>query len=263
MEANLNQFRLFTVAGEERANNDRRRSGGNKDPVAAGFRSRASSRGQDGGRLEDRHSLEQLPYVDDPILPPANTPPLSSSPPSTASMNPPPKAVSSTLGSFTCAPSQGAMSPPVSGGGAPPHAAPRPGGVSPESQRSVAGDSRRDSLSSGCSRHDDDRSSRGASHGHHGGEAGHAARLATALRHARDGEEGDSPEAAERSLISTLRSLERAINNHCYLLNKKLRREKALKSTTERTAEPALPKTSAIRQDKVEKLLILQAYPVL
>lgn len=66
----------------------------------------------------------------------------------------------------------------------------------------------------------------------------------------------DGAGGAEKSLVGALISLEHTINQHCQLLNKKLRRERAvLKNTTSDTARTpivtsALPKV-AFRTDKV------------
>lgn len=230
MEANLNQFRLFTVAGEERAVNDRRRSVCPKESTSA-------------------HTGSLL----------------------TGSMNPPLRALTTTQGSFSCSPQQPSMNPPGASSFSRSPTCP----AGPAADPAAAADSRRasaeaDSLSSGCagSRNGGDRSSAECTEAR-GQNKELRLDLSDAVmtsqrgadENALIGEEGDGggeegggagAGAAEKSLVAALRALERSINTQCHLMNKKLRRERTLKSPTERTVEPVSPKTSALRQDKVQ-----------
>jgi hypothetical protein len=254
MEANLNQFRLLTVTGEERAGKDRRRSTGG---AREGNGSRIHSRGGNGAPYDiqpDEHHVTPRQSESSSDATPGGTSPTKKSSPLAVSMNPPPGAVSSFLDSFTSSPQQGGMSPPP----------PYPQASAPEaSGRHSSGGG--DSASSG-SRQGDERRPPLGGHSPALSEGG-GVRLGACAHPlsitdcnedamARDeyGEEGlDSNPglSPEKCLVIALRSLERSINNHCYLLNKKMKKERILKSPTERTAEPILPKTSAIRTDKV------------
>jgi len=231
MEANLNQFRLLTMAGEEKAGNDRRRTGGKEGGRERGCQGEGNGMGSQFGR-DGAGKGSQYDRQSDPCNDQVGAGVMSST---------------------------------------------SRDGETPSSQREK--DSRRqsaemDSVSS-AGRHSDfqgDASPWGPDQ--RGNKLqDYNLQISGIVARKNDDEDdglilvgeldmdgnpvhvsggdGVGGGGTDVSLIGAIRSLERTINNHCQLLNRKLRRDRTMKMPSEGTRIPAILKTPALRTDKV------------